>query len=156
MAHNTPTRRASTTALHDMASPPNIPRRPSSVSSRGSPSLGGDRKKRARNLLRDYYGLADGKKSAGDPLDIGEGNGRRVSWSVRVANKRAHPPDSPASFSADAYFSSLSATSSLPDLLRRENELLTGASAQPCLPIADSQSFLQVRSSLRGGIVYFI
>jgi hypothetical protein len=76
MANSTP-RRSSTTSLHDLSSPPAISRRASSValsvSSRGggSPQVGSERKKRARNLLRDFYGLAEGKK-AGDPLDIGQ------------------------------------------------------------------------------------
>ncbi|POY70385.1 hypothetical protein BMF94_6666 [Rhodotorula taiwanensis] len=60
-----------------------------------------DRKKRSR--LRDYYGLAKGAApKSGQSLDI----------------------DSPAAFDADAYFNSLVSTASLPDLLRRENDLL--------------------------------
>lgn len=34
--------------------------------------------------------------------------------------------DVPGAFDADAYFNSLASTASLPDLLRRENELLNG------------------------------
>ncbi|ORY40008.1 Vps51/Vps67-domain-containing protein, partial [Leucosporidium creatinivorum] len=95
-------RRASTNDLY--SPPPSIARRASSVASHGtSPQLGSERKKRTRNLLRDYYGLADANKKAGDPMDI----------------------DSPNTFNPDVYFASLSTTSSLPDLLKRENELLT-------------------------------
>ncbi|GAA5861422.1 hypothetical protein JCM1840_005363 [Sporobolomyces johnsonii] len=106
MAASTPVRRPSyATAPSDLTSPPpSVPRRASSVaSSFGSPSIsatGTDRKKRNRNLLRDYYGLTGAK--AGDPLDL----------------------DSPSSFNPDAYFQSLTSTASLPDLLKRENELL--------------------------------
>ncbi|CEQ38792.1 SPOSA6832_00256, partial [Sporobolomyces salmonicolor] len=109
MAASTPVRRPSyATALSDLTSPPSsIPRRASSVaSSFGSPSVSGtgtDRKKRNRNLLRDYYGLSGAK--AGDPLDL-------------------VPTDSPSSFNPEAYFQSLTSTASLPDLLKRENELL--------------------------------
>ncbi|KAL8292297.1 hypothetical protein RQP46_001763 [Phenoliferia psychrophenolica] len=73
----------------------------------GPPSAAGsDKKKRARTLLRDYYGLAATAEGAapkkGDPMDI----------------------DSPASFNPDVYFDSLASTASLPDLLRKENELI--------------------------------
>lgn len=47
--------------------------------------------------------------------------------------------DSPSTFNPDVYFASLSTTSSLPDLLKRENELLTGELA-PLLLSPCSQS----------------
>jgi len=60
-------------------------------------------KRRARNLLRDYYGLHGQQDNAAgrDPLNV----------------------DSPT-FDAKAYFSSLN-SQSLPELLKRENDLLT-------------------------------
>ncbi|GAA6002718.1 hypothetical protein JCM10207_007642 [Rhodosporidiobolus poonsookiae] len=109
MATATPTRRSSyaPSTISDLASPPSFSRRASAVSSTtgGSPSIGGtphsERKRRNRTLLRDYYGLGQAKP-AQEQLDI----------------------DSPQSFSPDAYFTQLTSTASLPDLLKRENELL--------------------------------
>ncbi|KAI0775315.1 Vps51/Vps67-domain-containing protein [Trametes elegans] len=77
----------------------------------GTPSgAGGDRQKtRARELLRKHYGLGlgpppplGGAKSSQDPMDF----------------------DSPA-FNARAYYEQLITTSSLPTLLKTENDLLT-------------------------------
>ena len=55
---------------------------------------------------------------------------RRVRVGAEPAN--ACCPDSPASFNPDAYFNSLAARASLPDLLRKENELINGPSPRPC------------------------
>ncbi|GAA5827299.1 hypothetical protein JCM11251_001211 [Rhodosporidiobolus azoricus] len=113
MAHATPTRRSSyaPSAVSELTSPPpSFSRRESTVSSvgLGSPSVGSsagpghaERKRRNRNLLRDYYGLGAGKGGS-EQLDI----------------------DSPSTFNPDAYFAHLTSTASLPDLLKRENELL--------------------------------
>ncbi|GAA5871929.1 hypothetical protein JCM3774_000731 [Rhodotorula dairenensis] len=110
MSYATPTRRASYTPSATPAevtspvSSPSFNRRVSTASSSAgytaSPAAA-DRKKRSR--LRDYYGLGKGSPAkAGQALDI----------------------DVPGAFDADAYFHSLASTASLPDLLRRENELL--------------------------------
>lgn len=112
-----------------------------SVSSRGaggggtpSSAAGSERKKRARHLLRDYYGLAGTGTDAagaaekkGDPLDIGAS-----SLCVRGASggdgaRACARADSPGSFSPAAYLTSLSSTASLPELLKRENDLINGA-----------------------------
>ncbi|KWU46780.1 hypothetical protein RHOSPDRAFT_31598 [Rhodotorula sp. JG-1b] len=114
MSYATPTRKASYTPSippSEFSSPvlsPSFTRRVSTASSsagvsHASPSVAtADRKKRSR--LRDYYGLAKAAPvaGAGQALDI----------------------DVPGAFDADAYFNSLASTASLPDLLRRENELL--------------------------------
>ncbi|GAA5888865.1 hypothetical protein JCM6882_002882 [Rhodosporidiobolus microsporus] len=113
MAQATPTRRSSyapSTVSELTSPPPSFSRRESTVSSvgLGSPSVGSsaapahaERKRRNRTLLRDYYGLGAGKGGS-EQLDI----------------------DSPSTFNADAYFAHLTSTASLPDLLKRENELL--------------------------------
>ncbi|KPV78163.1 uncharacterized protein RHOBADRAFT_50667 [Rhodotorula graminis WP1] len=106
MSFATPTRRPShaTSSIPDVASPPpSFSRRVSAVSSvgggGGSPSVAGSERKR-RTRLRDYYGLATPKE--GQALDV----------------------DSPDRFDPDSYFHSLSSTASLPDLLKREIDLL--------------------------------
>ncbi|OBZ72581.1 hypothetical protein A0H81_07781 [Grifola frondosa] len=73
-----------------------------------TPPTGDRPKTRARDLLRKHYGLGVGPpppvvgKSVSDPMDL----------------------DS-AAFDAKAYYEQLITTSSLPTLLKRENELLT-------------------------------
>ncbi|GAA6058678.1 hypothetical protein JCM10212_003366 [Sporobolomyces blumeae] len=97
----TPRRPSYAPSTSDVSSPPqSITRRPSSILSHStvdSPATG-DRKRRNRSLLRDYYGLAN----KGEQLDM----------------------DSPATFNPDAYFQSLVSSASLPDLLRKESELV--------------------------------
>ncbi|GAA5950398.1 hypothetical protein JCM3765_004532 [Sporobolomyces pararoseus] len=87
--------------MSDLSSPPgSLPRRASSTGSTFNDSpLTTDRKKRNRTLLRDYYGLGPNK---GD----------------------AHDLDSPETFNATSYLNELTSTASLPDLLRRETDLL--------------------------------
>ncbi|GAA5988569.1 hypothetical protein JCM11641_004606 [Rhodosporidiobolus odoratus] len=109
MAAATPSRRPSyapsLSASELTSPPPSFPRRVSTVSSVGttSPSLAssvhGQNGKRKR--LRDYYGLKSTTGRA-EELDI----------------------DSTAYFTPEAYFTHLAETKSLPELLRRENELL--------------------------------
>lgn len=86
-------------------------------------SNGSERKKRSRNLLRDYYGLpatSETGEKKGDPLDIGTFcPGRRREGADVCA-------DSPTSFVPAVYFEKLSGESTVPELLRRENELLGG------------------------------
>ncbi|GAA5981211.1 hypothetical protein JCM10908_004024 [Rhodotorula pacifica] len=114
MSDSTPTRKPSYTpslSTSEFNSPilsPSFNRRVSTASSAGtaagygSPALGGAEKKK-RSRLRDYYGLAKGTPArSGEVLDI----------------------DVPGAFDADAYFHSLASSASLPDLLRRENDLL--------------------------------
>lgn len=142
MSYATPTRRVSYTPSappSEVASPvssPSFPRRVSAASSSAgygaSPAAAtADRKKRSR--LRDYYGLGKGTPTkAGEALDIGACDGRRG----RRGHERLLTPrratvehtDAPGAFDADAYFHSLASSASLPDLLRRENELLNGPS----------------------------
>ncbi|PSR79026.1 hypothetical protein PHLCEN_2v7213 [Hermanssonia centrifuga] len=89
---------------------------PGIPSSPTPPPPGIGQKTRARDLLRKHYGLGIGPppslqgKSSADPMDL----------------------DS-TGFDAKAYYEQLITTSSLPTLLRRENDLLTGAS--PALSI---------------------
>ncbi|KAH9930031.1 Vps51/Vps67-domain-containing protein [Fomitopsis serialis] len=75
-----------------------------------SPPAGGERQKtRARDLLRKHYGLG-----VGPPPPLG--------GPARVAD----PMDLDSSaFDAKAYYGQLITTSSLPSLLKRENELLS-------------------------------
>ncbi|KAK4055199.1 hypothetical protein OIV83_000479 [Microbotryomycetes sp. JL201] len=106
------------TSTNSLFSPPTSlanTRRASHASSSGSPRVGtpssaagSDRKKRTRDLLRDYYGLgSEGKKVTASPtpdaLDI----------------------DNPATFVPEAYFRELSQKASLPELLKREEELIS-------------------------------
>ncbi|GAA5907920.1 COG1/VPS51 family protein [Sporobolomyces salmoneus] len=96
-------RRPSAATSEGIASPP-IPRRVSSSSTTASFSdspHNADRKKRNRTLLRDYYGLGP-PSNKGDTLDL----------------------DSPDTFNASQYLNNLTTTASLPDLLRRETELV--------------------------------
>ncbi|GJN92147.1 hypothetical protein Rhopal_005177-T1 [Rhodotorula paludigena] len=101
MSYATPTRAPA--SVSELASPsPSFSRRASAVSSVGggaSPSVAASERKR-RTRLRDYYGL--GAAKAGDTADL----------------------DAPDAFNADSYFQNLASTASLPDLLKREIELL--------------------------------
>ncbi|GAA5826689.1 hypothetical protein JCM5353_000081 [Sporobolomyces roseus] len=100
MATTTPRRPSYAPSVSDIASPPSsLPRRPSSINSNDQTPSGSDRRKKNRTLLRDYYGLGQNK---GDPLDI----------------------DSPDTFNPSTYFTNLTSTASLPDLLKRETLLL--------------------------------
>lgn len=104
-----------------------IPPSPSfSISANGASER--ERKKRARNLLRDYYGLNTVK---GDPMDIGAWLQRSLRSIQLRANRGvcALDPDSASSFNPELYFNSISTTLSLPELLQRENQLLTGEGA---------------------------
>ncbi|KAM0793481.1 hypothetical protein ACM66B_000922 [Microbotryomycetes sp. NB124-2] len=108
-------RRTSTNSLFSPPASLANTRRASHASSSGSPRVGtpssaagSERKKRTRDLLRDYYGLSsDNKKNGASPtpdaLDI----------------------DNPNTFVPDAYFHELSQKASLPELLKREEELIS-------------------------------
>ncbi|KAG6910825.1 hypothetical protein DXG01_007140 [Tephrocybe rancida] len=82
---------------------------PTEAPRRSAPSTPPPQKSRARDLLRKHYGLGVGPpppipgKAAVDPMNL----------------------DSTA-FDAKTYYEQLITTSSLPGLLKRENELLTG------------------------------
>ncbi|GAA5977299.1 hypothetical protein JCM5350_002421 [Sporobolomyces pararoseus] len=99
--NTTPRRPSCNPSISDLSSPPNsLARRASSTGSTLNDSpLATDRKKRNRTLLRDYYGLGPNK---GDTHDL----------------------DSPETFNSTSYFNNLTSTASLPDLLRRETDLL--------------------------------
>ncbi|GAA5820503.1 hypothetical protein JCM3770_002277 [Rhodotorula araucariae] len=101
MSHATPIRRSSHSDL--TSPPPSFSRRVSAVSSvAGTPSVAGSERRR-RTRLRDYYGLAAPPAARdGDAGDL----------------------DAPDPFDPDSYFRSLSSTASLPDLLKREIDLL--------------------------------
>lgn len=123
-----------------LTSPPGpgrISRRGSEVSSIGGPSPsvnGGQRKPRAgRNRLRDYYGLA-GSAPKGDPMDLGQSTAARLA---QRCNSRADIVElsclDSTAFDPAAYFDHLANNASLPELLKRENELLTGElHLRPC------------------------
>ncbi|BGO99124.1 hypothetical protein JCM10021v2_002795 [Rhodotorula toruloides] len=108
MAYATPRRPS---AIPELASPsPSFTRRVSTASSlggggqSGSPSLGSGSERKRRTRLRDYYGLSTPRP--GDGMDL----------------------DSPASFDANNYFQTLASTASLPELLKRETDLINGQS----------------------------
>jgi vacuolar protein sorting-associated protein 51 len=79
---------------------------------------------KARDLLRRHYGMTvgppapSGKRS--DPMDIGIYHPSRL----RLTDPTIIHTDSPA-FDAKTYYDQLITTSSLPVLLKQENELLT-------------------------------
>ncbi|GAA6014846.1 hypothetical protein JCM8202_004789 [Rhodotorula sphaerocarpa] len=113
MSQATPQRTPSYARTAAAASPrsppapaPSFTRQLSTASSAAGSSAGStaaDRKKRSHRL-RDYYGLGKGAAPSRHPdgLDL----------------------DNPATFDPTAYFQELASNASLPDLLRRENELL--------------------------------
>lgn len=87
-------------------------------------------KSRARDLLRKHYGLGVGPPvplpgRAADPMDLGAYQ-LTPRGAPSVLTGRVVTVDSSA-FDAKAYYEQLITTSSLPGLLKRENELLTGA-----------------------------
>lgn len=94
-----------------------------------TPPPGGGGKSRARDLLRKHYGLGVGPppalqgKSAVDPMDLGERTSKSSTCECLIDNSSTL--DSPA-FDAKAYYEQLITTSSLPTLLKRENELMSG------------------------------
>lgn len=132
MATGTPRRPSYNPSMSDLSSPPSsLPRRASSsaastfTDSPHGTTPGTDRKKRNRTLLRDYYGLGPNK---GDPLDIGTfptlpflPHSTRTNSSVVATGT-----DTPETFNPNAYFHNLTSTASLPDLLKRETDLLNG------------------------------
>ncbi len=117
-----------------LTSPPGpgrISRRTADVSSIAgpSPSLNGAAKKprAGRNRLRDYYGLA-GAPLKGDPMDPGQLSplGRSCRQWGSPADRFSRNQTDSSAFNPDTYFDYLANNASLPDLLKRENELLTG------------------------------
>ena len=83
-------------------------------------------KTRARDLLRKHYGLGVGPPpplpgKSNDPMNLG------TNLISSFTNNLIWPIDSPA-FDAKAYYEQLITTSSLPVLLKKENEILTGLS----------------------------
>ncbi|KAF7791211.1 hypothetical protein EIP86_002224 [Pleurotus ostreatoroseus] len=106
---SSPLRPTSPTLPRPASGPPSTTsRRVSNTSTPATPSPGGAPKTKARDLLRKHYGLGVGPPTpsqgrlAADPMDL----------------------DS-TGFDAKAYYEQLITTSSLPTLLRRENDLLT-------------------------------
>lgn len=106
---------------------PNLPSLPGAPIS--APPL--DRQKsRARDLLRKHYGMGVGPPAplpgrAQDPMDLGT----LMACSHDQPALTIYLADSSV-FDAKAYYDQLITTSSLPMLLKRENELLTGALIQ--------------------------
>ena len=92
---------------------------------------GTPQKTRARDLLRKHYGLGLGPppplgngKSSQDPMNFGE-RWSNVAGECCELTACANAIDS-AVFDARAYYEQLITTSSLPTLLKTENDLLTG------------------------------
>ncbi|KAK4057647.1 hypothetical protein OIO90_001295 [Microbotryomycetes sp. JL221] len=85
----------------------------------GTPaSVTSERKRRNRDLLRDYYGLAtEGATNAG-------------STRANALTTDALDIDNPTTFVPEAYFHQLSQNASLTELLGREEELITGECSQ--------------------------
>ncbi|KAA1092497.1 hypothetical protein PGT21_004955 [Puccinia graminis f. sp. tritici] len=95
------------------------------VGTTGDPVLA---KRRARNLLRDYYGLGNATEAA-NPSGPEEPGLAHVSGSTNDSARLSHPQerlsiDSPY-FDVDAYFNKLVGTSSLNSLLSTANELMS-------------------------------
>lgn len=130
--NTTPRRPSCNPSISDLSSPPNsLARRASSTGSTLNDSpLATDRKKRNRTLLRDYYGLGPNK---GDTYDLGElslsfSRSREVKLDRQVLCRL----DSPETFNPTSYFNNLTSTASLPNLLRRETDLLNGEVLHSC------------------------
>ncbi|CCM04244.1 uncharacterized protein FIBRA_06411 [Fibroporia radiculosa] len=136
---STPLRPTSPTSIHSSSTPTGAfsPRRssnPSPLVHNGplpsTPPPGDRPKTRARDLLRKHYGLGVGPPpplpGKADPMDLGEGAERRERNydTCSDKNRRSSDADSTA-FDAKSYYEQLITTSSLPTLIRRENELLT-------------------------------
>ena len=87
---------------------------------------GSANKARAKDLLRKHYGLGIGPPSPvpgnnNDPMNMGMSARHPTQTDIDIIVS-----DSPA-FDAKTYYDQLITTSSLPALLKRENELLAGA-----------------------------
>ncbi|POV98299.1 hypothetical protein PSHT_14087, partial [Puccinia striiformis] len=93
--------------------PPNIGK----LGSTGDPILA---KQRARNLLRDYYGLEGGSGGNHEPLSPSSGS----EFPVIHHHQEKLSIDSPY-FDVDAYFNQLVGNSSLKSLLSTANELMS-------------------------------
>lgn len=119
------------TSAPDLQGRPNVPSTPPS------------QRARARDLLRKHYGLGLGPPSSSgnpaDPLNMGKGI---FLCYKRNVSQRVCWPDSPA-FDAKSYYEQLITTSSLPTLIKRENELITGIAMFHAFPPLD----LRKRSS---------
>ncbi len=90
-----------------------------------SPTPPPGQKTRARDLLRKHYGLGVGPPpprpgNTQDPMDLSE----YLRYAI-IRGETISASDSSA-FDAKSYYEQLITTSSLPSLLKRENELLTG------------------------------
>lgn len=90
---------------------------------------GGPGKTRARDLLRKHYGLGVGpppastKSSPDDPMDL---SAYFLVLALPNSDQDVRCVDS-AAFDAKSYYEQLITTSSLPTLLRKENELISGS-----------------------------
>lgn len=95
-------------------------------------------------------------------MDMGAcATSREVRARGADARCRTSCADSPASFNPDLYFDSLAATASLPDLLRKENELINGASRRrgasrstPLTPPGPSAAEIRELDGERQSLVY--
>ncbi|KAH0833075.1 Vps51/Vps67-domain-containing protein [Lanmaoa asiatica] len=124
------TQRAVSSPLRSMSPPASFPHRPSSglgqSTSQGTLTPPGPATKtRAMDLLRKHYGLGVGPPlpipgKSNDPMNMGMSTRHLTPFGIDVVVS-----DSPA-FDAKTYYDQLITTSSLPALLKRENELLTG------------------------------
>lgn len=92
-------------------------------------------KTRARDLLRKHYGLgvgppptlrSDSNGKVNDPMDLGDW---RNSHQCECKSLMLYLMLDSTAFDAKTYYEQLITTSSLPTLLKRENDLLTGVYA---------------------------
>ncbi len=97
------------------------------------PSTPPSQRARARDLLRKHYGLGivppSSSGNPADPLNMG----KRISCGMKERQLTSCWLDSSA-FDAKSYYEQLITTSSLPTLIKRENELITGIAAHSCKP----------------------
>ncbi|KAG8213270.1 Vps51/Vps67-domain-containing protein [Butyriboletus roseoflavus] len=142
------TQRAASSPLRSMSPPPSFPHRPNSglrqSTSQGTLTPPGSATKtRAMDLLRKHYGLVVGPPppipgKSNDPMNMGMSARHPTPIGVDIVVS-----DSPA-FDAKTYYDQLITTSSLPTLLKRENELLAGG-----LPPWYGGEILRLREEIR-------
>lgn len=142
------TQRTVSSPLRSMSPPASLPHRPNSglgqSTSQGTLTPPGSATKtRAMDLLRKHYGLGVGPPlpvpgKSNDPMNMGMSTRHPTPIDINVVVS-----DSPA-FDAKTYYDQLITTSSLPALLKRENELLAGG-----LPLSYGGEILKLREEIR-------
>ena len=142
------TQRTVSSPLRSTSPPASFPHRPNSglgqSTSQGTLTPpGSGTKTRAMDLLRKHYGLGVGPPQptpgkSNDPMNMGMSARHPTPIGIDVVAS-----DSPA-FDAKTYYDQLITTSSLPALLKRENELLAGGLLPSC-----GGEILRVREEIR-------